>query len=273
MRTLTSDKESTTKSFGRQQVLPVPKLIILASFAAIAAAEAVFAYGSSTLGLGLALFTVIASYLAISFIKLPQEAADCVQSLALVPIYILLTASLPWFFVNRDLVLPAVYLVVLALCAWHMYEKRLSLRDVGLKFSGQLSYMAWGAVAAIPLGAIEFAILPQYRPASTFQFAYFLRDLIYMLFFVGLAEEVLFRGILQGRFIRVFGRNFGLFLAMSLFGIMHMTWHSWLEVGFTAAIGLLLGLVYLRSGSLAGPIVIHGVANVVLVSVMPYFIG
>lgn len=45
-----------------------------------------------------------------------------------------------------------------------------------------------------------------------------------MVLFVGLAEELLFRGIIQTDLQRIFGKLPGLLSASYLFGIMHLTW-------------------------------------------------
>ncbi|MEW6034838.1 MAG: CPBP family intramembrane glutamic endopeptidase [Chloroflexota bacterium] len=245
-------------------------LFIVLSLLAIAASEWAFVYSDISYGIVAALCTTVGIYLVVSLARMPQGVADCAESLALVPLYILLTASLPWFFVNRTLILPAVYAVVLGLCLWHIYSKKLPFTEVGLRHERWARYSVIGAVVAIPLGITEFYVLGLKPSFPVFNLSYLLRDLFYMLFFVGLGEEVLFRGIIQRNLMNAFGTGWGLFLASALFSIMHLGWHSVPELGFTFAIALLLGYLYWRSGSLVGPIVIHGVANTVLVAVMPY---
>ena len=58
-----------------------------------------------------------------------------------------------------------------------------------------------------------------------------------------------------------------------LFAVMHLTWRSVPELGFVFIAGLVLGAFYLRTKSLVGPIIVHGVNNVMLVAVLPYLIG
>lgn len=87
------------------------------------------------------------------------------------------------------------------------------------------------------------------------------------LLFVAPAEELLFRGVVQGLFRRAYGVVPGIVFASVVFGFGH-----WLAligggegklvyVAVTAALGLLLGALYELSGNLVVPIVVHGLYN------------
>ena len=91
-----------------------------------------------------------------------------------------------------------------------------------------------------------------------------------MIFFVGLGEELLFRALVQKDLTNLFGWKWGLFIASLMFGIMHLTWRSIPELGFTFFAGVIFGYIYYRTRSLAAPIIAHGVGNTILVAVMPY---
>ena len=93
-----------------------------------------------------------------------------------------------------------------------------------------------------------------------------------MLVFVGVGEELLFRGLIQTDLTKAFGWKWGLIGATFIFMVMHLTWRSVPELGFTFIAGLLLGYIYYRTRSLVAPIVMHGVGNVTLVAVMPYLL-
>ena len=71
----------------------------------------------------------------------------------------------------------------------------------------------------------------------------------------GLGEEALFRGVLQN--------EFGLVVATVLFAALHVgpsrRYLVW--TAFAAVVGLLLGTLYLWTGSLIAPIVAHGTIN------------
>jgi hypothetical protein len=108
-------------------------LFLTAILVAITLTEWIFAYQNVAYGIGLALFVAMGIYLMISVMPLSQPITDCAESLALIPLYILFTSSLPWFFINQQYLLPAVYSTILALCLWHIYQKKLSFSELGFK--------------------------------------------------------------------------------------------------------------------------------------------
>jgi len=117
---------------------------------------------------------------------------------------------------------------------------------------------------------VEYFILRPAPAFPSFEVKYLFRDMVYMLFFVGIAEELLFRGLIQQDLMRAFGWKWALLGASALFAIMHLTWRSIPELGFVFLAGLILGGLYLKTKSLVAPIVAHGINNVILVSILPY---
>ncbi|MEE8403386.1 MAG: type II CAAX endopeptidase family protein [Candidatus Hydrothermarchaeaceae archaeon] len=245
------------------------KPIILIIIATITVLEYIFVYLNPGYGMVMALFMVILIYIAIS---LPKEAAgtEAVESLALIPLYVLFTSSLPWFFVHQSYLLPAMYTVVLAICVWHVYEKGISMERLGLVKKKWVKYAVVGALIGIPTGSIEYFVLRPEPAFPAFQIAYLLRDFLYMTLFVALGEELLFRSIIQVDLQKTFGNQKGLLLASYIFGIMHLSWRSPTELVFAFLAGYLLGYIYNRTGSLVGPIMLHAINNTVLVGILPY---
>ncbi|MFH1775310.1 MAG: type II CAAX endopeptidase family protein [Chloroflexota bacterium] len=238
---------------------------------AITVCEYVFAYQDVAYGIMIALGLTLAIYVILSVLRLDQRIVDCAESLTLIPLYILFTSSLPWFFFNQQYLLPAVYSCILALCLWHIYRKNLSIKSLfGFKRKVDLKWATIGALIAIPTGTIEYLILRPAPTFPTFEVQYLLRDLAYMLFFVGLAEEVLFRAFIQKDLEAAFGWKWALFFASALFAVMHLTWRSMMELGFVFFAGMIMGGLYLKTRSLTAPIILHAVNNVMLVAVCPY---
>ena len=245
-------------------------LFILLICAAIAACEWIFAYLDVTYGIIMALFLALGVYLALPFIKLGQLFTDSAESLVLIPLYILFTSSLPWFFLSQELVLPSVYAAVLALCAWHIYHKNISLRGIGFRNENIFRNMMIGFLVGVPMGIAEYFIITPVATYPAFEIKYLIRDVFYMIFFVGLGEELLFRGLIQRDLENLLGWKWGLLFASVMFGVMHLTWRSVPELGFTTAAGLIFGYLYHKTDNLAAPIIAHGVGNAILVAVMPY---
>jgi membrane protease YdiL (CAAX protease family) len=232
--------------------------------------EWVFAYHDVVYGIIFALFLAIGIYLVVPITRLGEAFIRSAESLALIPLYILFTSSLPWFLLDQDLLLPAIYSAVLALCGWHIYRNNLNLREIGFRSNNLLRYVLIGILLGIPLAIVEYFIISPAAVFPTFELKYFVRDLFYMVAFVGLGEEILFRGLIQRDMMNLFGWKWGLFGASVMFSVMHLTWRSIPELVFTFFAGLLFGYVYYRTKSLVAPIIAHGVANTILVAVMPY---
>jgi hypothetical protein len=260
--------QTVTARVGRWQWLFLAAILV-----AIALTEWIFAYKDVAYGIGLALFVVIGIYVAISVTRLNRLIADCAESLALIPLYILFTSSLPWFFINQQYLLPAVYSTILGLCLWHIYQKKLSFSELGFKRDRWLRYVLMGIAIGIPIGIAEYFVLLPAPAFPTFEVKYLLRDLVYMVAFVGVGEELLFRGLVQRDLMNALGWKQGIVLASLMFAVMHLTWRSIPELIFVFLAGLLLGYMYYKTRSLVAPIVTHGIGNVMLVAIMPYLMS
>jgi membrane protease YdiL (CAAX protease family) len=85
----------------------------------------------------------------------------------------------------------------------------------------------------------------------------------------GLAEELLFRGLLLVAAVRFLGFRQGLILATLLSASFYLGMGSWLFVGLMALVGLLFSYFTLRTLSTLGVIFAHAVLNIVLFIVLP----
>jgi membrane protease YdiL (CAAX protease family) len=86
----------------------------------------------------------------------------------------------------------------------------------------------------------------------------------------GFAEELIFRGILQRASVQALGR-FGLLYVALLFAVLHTGYRSILDVVFVFGVALLFGWVAEATWSLLGVTVAHGITNIVLFLVMPFW--
>ncbi|MBN2109656.1 MAG: CPBP family intramembrane metalloprotease [Methanosarcinaceae archaeon] len=246
-------------------------LFIVIIFAAIVISEYTFVYYDAGYGIVLCLFVTIAIYIIISAVRMDDVFITAAESLALIPIYVLFTSSLPWFFIDQQFLLPAVYSIILALCFWHMYEKKIPFSRVGFTGEKLLKYALIGVVIGFFTGQIEYLVIRPEPSFPTFELKYLFRDLIFMTLFVGVGEELLFRGLIQNDLIDAFGARMGILGQAFIFGVMHLSWRSSMELAFTFFAGLLFGILYYRTRSLTGPIALHGFNNTMLVAILPYY--
>ncbi len=237
--------------------------------AALAATEYAFVYAAGSVGILAALVSALTLYAGISGIRMSPSMIEVLEDCSLLFIYILLMASLPWFYLNQSLLIPGVYTVVLGLSFWRIRAKELTLKSIGLVRQNFARDSLVGLLIGIPTGLIEFFIL---RPAGTpvFSILYLLQTAVYMFAFVGLGEELLFRALILRSAVKAVGALRGIIWAALIFSIMHTVWHSVPELFFTFGAGLMLGIFYYRTNSLTGPIFIHATNNIILLAILPY---
>lgn len=88
--------------------------------------------------------------------------------------------------------------------------------------------------------------------------------------FVGPGEELLHRGVIQGRLRDAFGPLVSIVAASAVFAAAHVFGLSgspagvWFAVGTIFAISLVLGYAYERTGNLVVVMAIHGLYNAIL---------
>jgi membrane protease YdiL (CAAX protease family) len=97
-------------------------------------------------------------------------------------------------------------------------------------------------------------------------------DLVLNMFFIAIlaavGEELLFRGLLQRLFIKLFRSPFvGIIVAAFLFSAMHMQFYGFLP---RFLLGVILGVIYWYSGSLWVAIIAHFIYDAALI-VLAYF--
>lgn len=88
-----------------------------------------------------------------------------------------------------------------------------------------------------------------------------LAEVVALAMMAGLAEEVLFRGLLQDGLAGVLGWLPALLLSSAIFGLVH--WVTPLYAFLAMVIGLYLGGLYVVTGNLLVPIVAHALYDVV----------
>ena len=198
----------------------------------------------------------------LSFRNLPYHLD--IAATAFVPVAL---ASAAFAFVDYrewhgSLILAVLKISVLFATAW-LLKRKPSANGKGVLLSTFLPLLFIGLTLGTRMGNAVSAIL-------------------FYLFFVGLGEELLFRGYIQSRLNVAFGKPFkfigvncgwGIVIASALFGFMHVLnigslvggrwelawwWGFWTFFG-----GLVLGFVREKSGSIIAPAILHGLPQAI----------
>ena len=143
-----------------------------------------------------------------------------------------------------------------------------SLRDAGWAVGGLVALFVTNVVLSqllvqFGLEGAQNAVIEQGRATP----ALFLYLIPVTVLFVAPAEELLFRGAVQGLFVRAAGVGPGIVGSSLLFGVAHYlalggTGSRTATIAVIVVLGLVLGVVYERAGNIAVPIAVHAGWNV-----------
>jgi membrane protease YdiL (CAAX protease family) len=90
-----------------------------------------------------------------------------------------------------------------------------------------------------------------------------------MIFVVGFVEELIFRFLLQSRMERSFGKLEGLVIVSLVFGFMHSGYGTFYEILYVFCVGIVLGYMFQKTGSLSLVSLTHGFVNIFLFGIIP----
>jgi uncharacterized protein len=128
-------------------------------------------------------------------------------------------------------------------------------------------------LAVIPLGMVlglgEYLIFRPAPLAERFTFGDIWLPSLILLVFTGFEEELIFRGLMQRAALRCLGR-WGLVYVSLVFAVLHVGYLSVLDVLFVFLVGLLFAIVALRTKSILGITVAHGLINTGLFLIFPF---
>jgi len=168
--------------------------------------------------------------------------------------------------------LAIVSVPLLMACFAVMRALDLRPRDVFIGFGDRRLIALNIAVAAsgLGIGYLEYRLLhvaPWITARSSGDFAF---AALAIFLATGLAEELIFRGILLSTGIRLLGRRGALLYVTVVFAALHVGFLSvpYLVVAF--AVGLVFALVVLLTKTLWGTVLAHSLANVALYLIFPF---
>lgn len=137
---------------------------------------------------------------------------------------------------------------------------RMRLNRIGLVFQ-----VGWGLGVGAVIGLIEYFVL---RPQPVLGDVGFVQAVVYTVIvlavMVGVVEEILFRGLLQGSLEGVMPGWQAIGVSSVIFGLMHTGWMNPFEILLAYGAGVVFGYLAMLTDSLTAPMVAHGFGNLVL---------
>ncbi len=221
---------------------------------------------------GLALYAVLLIALLIhTTLRWEHPVHRLLLSLTLVPLIRLLSLSLPLTrFPQIDWYLfTSLPLFVMAFMV--MRSLGLTGRAVGLTRRGLPVQVAIG-LTGLALGYAEYLILSPQPLIQELGWPQVWLPALILLVSTGLLEELLFRGILQRTALDALGAG-GLAYVAALFAILHVGHRSELDIAFVFGVGIFFGWAVVKTGSILGVTLSHGLTNIMLFLVIPLLAG
>lgn len=127
-------------------------------------------------------------------------------------------------------------------------------------------------LTGLPLGFLEYAILREAAWVHADSVTEVLYGGIIIFFATGLAEEIIFRGILLRRAMELLGTRTGIVFVTLVFSAMHIFFRNAYDLTFVFFVGLLYALFVVKTKNLWGAIMSHTLANVILYLIAPFLL-
>ena len=187
--------------------------------------------------------------------------------LAMAPLIRLLSLSLPlpefsfvyWYLVVGVPLFISAYLVARA--------GKMSKGMLGLTTRGWPLQLLVG-LTGIALGYIEYLILDPAPLIPELSLSQIIIPALILFIFTGFLEELIFRGMLQYASIRSL-RRIGIYFVAVVFAVLHLGYLSAIDLLFVFVVALFFGWITIRTGSILGVSIAHGLTNIGLYLIFP----
>ncbi len=244
------------------------KPAILLPLTAILLAEAFMFFKYYKYGLSIHIATLLILSLTAYRIQ-DTETSNLIQALALLPLFRIVNTTMPIFFTQTLFSLPFIYGPIFISMYYVAENQNFTKKELGVSFNKLYLYLPASVILGMVLGKIEYNILNVGSMIPVFTLQNILIFAVIMIVFTGLAEELLFRSIIQTRLEQTIGSSGGLVLASLLFGAMHSGYGIMNEIIFTTSAGFLLGYLFQKTRNLSFIALTHGLINVFLFGLIP----
>jgi membrane protease YdiL (CAAX protease family) len=253
-----TDDDALTPTGATEVVVPITGRMMVPFFVlAVAVAEVLFAWVDPRLG-ALAHTVLLLLLLSIAIVELAGTEARRTSpalAIALVPLLRILSMAIPAESLPDLVWYPAIGLPLLYAVIHASVLQRLRLRDLGLRLRQPLVQVGLGLLG-LPLGYAGYRILtPEPLATSDDRLRLALAAAV-LVTFVGVLEEVLFRGLIQRALVDRCGWP-GVVWTSLLFAATYAGTTSIPQMALMGIAGLGFGTVSHRTGSIWGAILAH----------------
>jgi len=213
-------------------------------------------------------FAVLMSLLILGAKYMEKPLSDFFLSLTLAPLIRVISLSLPLTYFPRYLWYLVTSIPIFAATLMLMRLQGIDFSEAGVTVKRPLTQYAI-AFTGIPFGVVEYFILKPEPIAAGLTAGDLNLLAVSLMFSTGFVEELAFRGVMQLNAMKVLRENAGMVCVAAVFASLHISWLSMFEVLFVFCVGLFYGFLALKTGSILGVSLSHGLINVYLFLVAP----
>ena len=202
-----------------------------------------------------------------------KEFSNIFKVLTLPPLIRIIWASMPHMLIKDMYWLLVIYLILFLASYLLIRNQGKDLQWAGIVFNKppvQLTIVLMGVV----FGTIEYFILspgPLFHPLiSALVIGAPLVPPVAFIMFLSFVEELIFRGIIQNNAMKLIGEIKAVIFVSVIFAIMHIVWHSPSDLVFVLGVSLFYGYAFLKTKSIIGVSLSHGIANIFLFLIIPF---
>lgn len=239
---------------------------------AIAIGELMMFFNQVYTGLAIHIITLQSIVLFLIFSSAKKDIKNVQQALLLVLQMRIINLAMPQFFTITLLWYPLIYGVMFIPIYFIIRHQQMQPRELGMNLDNLFLYLPTGILIGIAASLVEYIILDPTPLIKNLQISNLVLIGMIMFFFVGAAEELIFRSILQTRLENVLGTKYGLLISSAIFGVMHAGTGLISEILFAASFGMVLGYFFQKTRSFPFILTVHGTANVMLFGILPIII-
>lgn len=216
---------------------------------------------------------------SVTVLERDTELSVFLMALSLAPLIRIFSLSMPRFWGSQPtgtlpwLAVVGVTLLTAAAAVAYVQQLSPSLLGLSVRSWKDLGVQVSIGLTGIPLGFIEYTILRPDPWISGESIVDVLLGGIVIFFATGLAEELIFRGIMLRRAMQLLGNRAGLLFVTCVFAAMHIFFRNGYDLTFVFLVGLFYALVVVRTKSLWGAIMSHTLGNVILYLIAPFLLN
>ena len=257
------DKRSITKTTRNEKIIAVLYLL------GLIVAEVSVTYINKEVGLVIEMVILFALLLN-SSLNVSYNYSVMLRSMMILPIIRIIGLTIPLMQIQPLYWFPIIAVPLFAAIYTIMKSQGLTRKHVGLIW-GNKKIQFLIAITGIFLGTIEYTILQPKPLIPVLDPVTLISASIILIISTGLAEELLFRGILQKNAENVFGTIAGLLYTALLFTALHIGWNSFYDLIFVFSVALFYGYSYMKTRSIVGITLSHGLSNIFLFLIVPFY--